>query len=37
VEKGQVFGPFDTVDEMTASIKGEIKKRRAAKKKKRTG
>ena len=31
VKKGRTFGPFDTADEMIASIEAELKKRRAAK------
>ena len=37
IEQGEVFGPFDSAAEMMASIKAELKKRRAAKRKKRTG
>ena len=33
--KGPYYGPFDTVDEMVAHMKGELKKRAAAKKTKR--
>ena len=31
VKKGRTYGPFDTADEMIASIEAELKKRRAAK------
>jgi bifunctional DNA-binding transcriptional regulator/antitoxin component of YhaV-PrlF toxin-antitoxin module len=34
-EKGPFHGPFDTADEMITHIKGELKKRAAAKKLKR--
>ena len=34
--KGPYHGPFDTADEMIAHIKGELKKRRALKKSKRS-
>lgn len=37
VEEGQAIGPFNTAAEMIASIESEIKKRRAAKRKKRSG
>jgi len=33
--KGPFHGPFDTADEMIAHIKGQLKKRAAAKKQKR--
>ena len=33
VEQGQTFGPFDTVDEMAASIEASIKKIERAKEK----
>ena len=33
--KGPYYGPFNTADEMIAHIKGELKKRAAAKKSKR--
>jgi bifunctional DNA-binding transcriptional regulator/antitoxin component of YhaV-PrlF toxin-antitoxin module len=36
-KRGEVFGPFDSASEMMASIEAEIKKRRVAKRKKRTG
>ena len=36
-EKGPSYGPFDTADEMIAHMKGELKKRAAAKKSKRVG
>jgi len=35
IRQGRVYGPFDTVEEMIASIKGNIKKSRPAKKRKR--
>ena len=34
--KGPFHGPFDTADEMIAHIKGQLKKRAAAKKNKRS-
>lgn len=34
--KGPYHGPFDTADEMIAHIKGELKKRRALRKSKRS-
>jgi AbrB family looped-hinge helix DNA binding protein len=34
--KGPYHGPFDTADEMITHIKGELKKRRALKKSKRS-
>jgi bifunctional DNA-binding transcriptional regulator/antitoxin component of YhaV-PrlF toxin-antitoxin module len=37
VEQGKVVGPFDTAEEMMASIEAELKRRRAAKRKKRAG
>jgi bifunctional DNA-binding transcriptional regulator/antitoxin component of YhaV-PrlF toxin-antitoxin module len=37
VEEGKVIGPFDTGAEMVASIASELKRRRAAKRKKRAG
>src|ERR1017187_9666666 len=36
-EKGPSYGPFNTADEMIAHMKGELKKRAAAKKSKRVG
>ena len=33
IKKGRTYGPFDTVDEMIASMERELKKRAAAKKK----
>jgi AbrB family looped-hinge helix DNA binding protein len=36
-EKGPFHGPFSTADEMIAHMKGELKKRSAAKQQKRTG
>jgi AbrB family looped-hinge helix DNA binding protein len=36
-EKGPSYGPFNTADEMIAHMKGELKKRAAAKKIKRVG
>jgi bifunctional DNA-binding transcriptional regulator/antitoxin component of YhaV-PrlF toxin-antitoxin module len=35
-EKGPFHGPFDTADEMIAHLKGELKKRAALKKSKRS-
>ena len=35
IERGNFLGPFDTAEEMNASIEAEIKKRRAAKQRKR--
>jgi bifunctional DNA-binding transcriptional regulator/antitoxin component of YhaV-PrlF toxin-antitoxin module len=35
-EKGPFHGPFSTVDEMTAHIKAEVKRRKAIKKSKRS-
>jgi|HubBroStandDraft_1064217.scaffolds.fasta_scaffold699720_2 bifunctional DNA-binding transcriptional regulator/antitoxin component of YhaV-PrlF toxin-antitoxin module len=37
VEQGKVVGPFDTAGEMMVSIESELKRRRAAKRKKRAG
>jgi AbrB family looped-hinge helix DNA binding protein len=37
VAQGQVVGPFDTAQEMAASIEAELKRRRAAKRKKPAG
>jgi len=34
IRQGRVYGPFDTVEEMIASIKGNIKKSRPAKRRK---
>ncbi len=36
IKKGRTSGPFDTADEMVASIKKELKQRAAAKKLKRS-
>lgn len=36
LKQGRSFGPFDTADEMIASMKAQLKKRGAAKKSKRT-
>lgn len=35
VKKGRTYGPFDSADEMIASMKAELKKRTLAKKNKR--
>ena len=35
-EKGRFYGPFNTVDDMIAHLKGEIKRRKAIKKSKRS-
>jgi bifunctional DNA-binding transcriptional regulator/antitoxin component of YhaV-PrlF toxin-antitoxin module len=35
-EKGPFYGPFDTVDEMIAHLKGEVKRRKATEKSKRS-
>ena len=35
IKKGRTFGPFNTADEMVASMKHELKRRAAAKKLKR--
>jgi bifunctional DNA-binding transcriptional regulator/antitoxin component of YhaV-PrlF toxin-antitoxin module len=36
LKAGRTFGPFDTADEMIAHMKGQLKKRAAAKKTKRS-
>lgn len=36
IRKGRTYGPFNTADEMIASMKAELKKRVAAKKQKRS-
>ena len=36
IKKGRTYGPFDTADEMIASLKEELRKRAAAKKAKRS-
>jgi AbrB family looped-hinge helix DNA binding protein len=36
LKKGRTFGPFDTADEMIAHMKGQLKKRAASKKVKRS-
>ena len=35
IKQGRTYGPFDTVEEMIASIEGNIRKPRPAKKRKR--
>jgi len=35
-EKGPFYGPFNTVDDMIAHLKGEVKRRRAIKRPKRS-
>jgi len=35
-EKGPFYGPFNTVDDMIAHLKGEVKRRRAIKRSKRS-
>ncbi|MGH9786479.1 MAG: hypothetical protein ACRD88_20100 [Terriglobia bacterium] len=35
IKKGRTYGPFNTVEEMVASIEGNIRKSRPAKKRKR--
>jgi bifunctional DNA-binding transcriptional regulator/antitoxin component of YhaV-PrlF toxin-antitoxin module len=37
IRQGRMIGPFDSGKEMMASIEGELKRRRALKRKKRTG
>jgi AbrB family looped-hinge helix DNA binding protein len=36
IKRGRTFGPFNTADEMIASMKAQLKKRGAAKKSKRS-
>ena len=37
IAEGRFYGPYETVDQMIESVEGELRKRAAAKKRKRTG